>query len=296
MARRAAAGDTSALAILFEAYGAGVYAFSHRLLGAAEPAAVATQDAFLAAIEIAAEPGRPAEPFVVGVMRSARVASLELLGSRGGGPRTGTTLSAATMRLRPEQRAALALVDLAGMTHGQAAAVLEIDPGAVAPLLARARLRLRDELHGTAAAAAAVRSPDCEEALPLLAAAADGELTRPEQAWLAAHARSCEHCPRTRAAMADASATYAAWSPAAPPSWLQAATIAELEADHSLASGVAAGEPAVAEPAPRRRRHPAGAALPPSVAAAAVGGALVIAAFVLLVVVAGGPLRSGGGG
>ena len=82
-------------------HGPEVYAFCHRLLGAAEPAADATQDAFLAATELAAEPGYDPARFRETLLRTARVASLELLGSRGGAARAGGTLSAATMRLRP---------------------------------------------------------------------------------------------------------------------------------------------------------------------------------------------------
>ena len=298
--RNAAQGDPAALAALFDVHGSEVYAFCHRLLGAAEPAADATQDAFLATAELAAEPGYDPADFRETLLRTARVASLELLGSRGGAGRAGGTLSAATMRLRPQQRAALALVGLAGLGYAATARILEVHPGAVAPLLARARLRLRDEMHGTAAAAAAVQSPDCEEALPLLAAAADGELDATEAGWLRDHVAGCESCPRTQAAMGEAAATYAAWSAAAPPSWLQASTLAEFESDHAVvgaAAAVAVASPAAA--AARSRRAGGGAAGPvsrrPGLATAALGGALVIAAFALLVAVAAGPLRDGNG-
>ena len=296
--RSAAQGDPAALAALFDVHGPEVYAFCHRLLGAAEPAADATQDAFLAAAELASEPGYDPARFRETLLQTARVASLELLGSRGGAGRAGGTLSAATMRLRPQQRAALALVGLSGLSYAATARILEVHPGAVAPLLARARLRLRDEMHGTAAAAAAVRSPDCEEALPLLAAAADGELDATDAGWLRDHVADCESCPRTEAAMGEAAATYAAWSAAAPPSWLQASTLAEFESDHAVVgAAVAAATPAAA--AARTRRAAGGAAAAgsrrPGLATAALGGALVIAAFALLVAVVAGPLRDGNG-
>ncbi|MEP6952461.1 MAG: sigma factor-like helix-turn-helix DNA-binding protein [Solirubrobacteraceae bacterium] len=301
--RNAAHGDPAALGALFDAHGPEVYAFCHRLLGTAEPAADATQDAFLAATEVAARPGYDPARFRETLLSAARTASLELLGSRGGAGRAGGTLSAATMRLRPQQRAALALVGLAGLSYAATARILEVHPGAVAPLLARARLRLRDEMHGTAAAAAAVRSPDCEEALPLLAAEADGELDATEAGWLRDHAADCESCPRTRAAMGEAAATYAAWSAMAPPSWLQASTLAEFESDHALsgAGAMASATPTAAAAAtagPRRRRAGATAAVGPQrpgLATAALGGALVIVAFALLVAVAAGPLRDANG-
>ena len=74
--------------------------------------------------------------------------------------------------------------------------------------------RLHDELHGTALAAAAVRSPDCEDVLALLAAASDGELGPTDAGWADPHVASCPTCPRTRRAMDEAAAGYAAWSPA----------------------------------------------------------------------------------
>ena len=295
--RNAAQGDPAALAALFDAHGAEVYAFCHRLLGTAEPAADATQDAFLAAAELAAEPGYDPARFRETLLATARIASLELLGSRGGAGRAGGTLSAATMRLRPQQRGALALVGLSGLSYAATARILEVHPGAVAPLLARARLRLRDEMHGTAAAAAAVRSPDCEEALPLLAGDADGELDATEAGWLHDHVADCESCPRTAAAMGEAAATYAAWSAAAPPSWLQASTLAEFESDHAVGAAVAAAPAAAAAAGHRRARAGAAAAgsRRPGLATAALGGALVIAAFALLVAVVAGPLRDGNG-
>ena len=92
--------------------------------------------------------------------------------------------------------------------------MLGIGAEAVGALLARARLRLHDELHGTALAAAAVRSPDCEDVLAAAGAASDGELGAAEPGWADPHVERCPTCPRTRRAMDEAAATYAAWSPA----------------------------------------------------------------------------------
>ena len=99
--------------------------------------------------------------------------------------------------------------------------MLGIGAEAVGALLARARLRLHDELHGTALAAAAVRSPDCEDVLALLAAASDGELGAADAGWADPHVTSCPTCPRTRRAMEETAAMYAAWSPAVAPPWLR---------------------------------------------------------------------------
>jgi DNA-directed RNA polymerase specialized sigma24 family protein len=238
---RAARAEGSAA--LWDAHGPRAYAFSHRVLGEAQAAADAAQDAFLLAWVEAERDGSG-----VAILREARVASFERLGR---GDLRGTPrgrLSCATARLRPQQRAALALAGLEQLPYAGIATVLGIAVEAVPALLARARLRLHDELHGTGLAAAAARSPDCEDVLPLLAAASDGELEAADAAWADPHVERCATCVRTVRAMAEAAATYTAWSPAPAPSWLRAATLADLEAERvapeRAGSGVRSAVPA----------------------------------------------------
>ncbi len=284
--RAAAAGDPAAAAVLWDAHGPRAYAFCHRLLGDADPAADAAQDAFLLALSEA----EPDTDFDVALLRAARQTSFELRAAgRAAGPRGGG-LSAVTGRLRPQQRAALALSALGGLSYPQIATVLGVGVEAVPALLARARLRLHDELHGTALAAAAVRSPDCEDVVPLLAAAADGELDAADAAWADPHVLRCPTCPRTRRAMLEAAATYAAWSSAAPPSWLRGATLAEVGAE---APGASVPVAAVPPPPRRARRRAAGArATPrPSLTAALLGCLLLTAAFAALLLAGAGALR-----
>jgi len=112
-----------------------------------------------------------------------------------------------------------------------------------------------------------VRSPDCEDVLPLLAAAADGELDPADAAWADPHVERCPTCVRSIRAMDEAAATYAAWSPAAAPSWLRAATLADVGA----ATGSA---PQATRPAPARTALPA----------ALLGATCVTGAFAALLV------------
>jgi hypothetical protein len=63
-----------------------------------------------------------------------------------------------------------------------------------------------------------------------LAAAADGELEPADAAWADPHIDRCPGCRRTIRAIGDVAATYAAWSPATAPTWLRAATLAEVQA------------------------------------------------------------------
>ena len=156
--------------------------------------------------------------------------------------------------------------------------MLGIGADAVGALLARARLRLHDELHGTALAAAAVRSPDCEDVLALLAAAADGELGPVDAAWADPHVERCSTCPRTRRAMDEAAATYAAWSPAVAPLWLGEATLAELGADSPAAAAPGAG---------------AATSPPLGLSTALLGAALLGVAFAALALSTAATLRQG---
>jgi len=286
----AVAGDPAAAAALWDAHGPHAYAFSRRIVGEPDVAADATQDAFLLALQA----DRDAEPFDVGLLRATRKTSFELLAAGRGAGRSGAAgLGPAAGRLRPQQRAALALSGLAHLPYAQLATVLGIGVEAVPALLARARLRLHDELHGTALAAAAVRSPDCEDVVPLLAAAADGELDPADAAWVDPHVLRCPTCPRTRRAMVEAAATYAAWSPAAPPSWLRGATLADVGAE---AQGIAPVLAAAGPPPQRRaRRRAAGAwATPrPGLSAALVGATLVTASFAGLMLAGMDALRPG---
>ncbi|MGO9881979.1 MAG: sigma factor-like helix-turn-helix DNA-binding protein [Solirubrobacteraceae bacterium] len=130
-------------------------------------------------------------------------------------------LSAATARLPPRQREALALRELLRLSHGELSLVLGIDAAAAAPLLARSRLRLRAELRGAPAA----RS-DCAERERMLRVATlrqDGEqVAIVDDDWLVDHLGHCEDCIRAHAAMLEGSACYRGWRRPADPAALAA--------------------------------------------------------------------------
>jgi Sigma-70, region 4 len=119
-------------------------------------------------------------------------------------------LAHATARLPERQREALALRELLGLPHQQIAEVMGIDAGAVAPLLARARLRLRSERRDTAEPGS-----DCAErdrSLRALACRQDSEpLSVEDDAWLREHLVGCVGCEMAHAAMLEASVCYRAW-------------------------------------------------------------------------------------
>ena len=123
-------------------------------------------------------------------------------------------LAVATARLPERQREALALRERLGLSYEQISQVMGIETAAVAPLLARSRLRFRSERRGTDGAF----DPECAErdrALRLLACRQDSEALSTEDLWLLEHLAGCESCEMAHAAMLEASVCYRAW-PAEP--------------------------------------------------------------------------------
>jgi hypothetical protein len=142
----------------------------------------------------------------------------------------------------------------------------------VAQLISRARLKLRDELRGTAMAAIATSTVECERALPLIAIEDDGQLDADsdEREWLATHIAACDTCRLSREAMQEAGASYRCWVPVAAAPFLMretmakaaeltgsdwSDTIAERVAARSAAAG--AGGSGVASALRRHRRRDA---------------------------------------
>ena len=117
----------------------------------------------------------------------------------------------ATAQLPADQREALALRDLVGLSHQQMALVLQISPYAAGMLVARARLALRARRRGVD------EEPDdsCddrERALTLIVRRQDGEpVANEDEDWMLEHVGSCEPCSRVHASMLEASVCYRAW-------------------------------------------------------------------------------------
>ena len=135
----------------------------------------------------------------------------------------------ATSRLPERHREALALRESLRLSHDQIAAVMAVDTAAVAPLLARARLRLREERRQAPVALAGCE--DRDRALRALARRQDSEpLTGDDDEWLFAHLGGCVECDQAHAAMLEASVCYRA----APP--LERASAGKVEpAEHGRA-------------------------------------------------------------
>lgn len=120
----------------------------------------------------------------------------------------------ASMRLPERQREVL---ELRGeqRSYEEIAAIMETSPDSVAQLMERARINLYDELRGTVLASVAPPSPDCERALPLIAARDDDqpEGSPGDAAWLDAHLAGCDRCRLGEKQMREADASYRTLAP-----------------------------------------------------------------------------------
>ncbi len=120
-------------------------------------------------------------------------------------------MAAATRRLPERQREVLALRDALRLAYPDIAAAMEMEPVAVAPLLARARLRLRATRRGTEPVGVDA-CPEADRALRVLACRQDAEPLQPaEEDWLHAHLAGCATCEMAQGAMLEAASCYRAW-------------------------------------------------------------------------------------
>ena len=129
----------------------------------------------------------------------------------------GEEVREACMRLPERQREALALHGVERLSYEEIAVRMGTSSGSVAQLISRARINLYDELQGTVLASVAPPSPECEQALPLIAAREDGQLeaVSGDPAWLDAHLAGCERCRLGEEQMREADAVYRSRAPSA---------------------------------------------------------------------------------
>ena len=145
---------------------------------------------------------------------------------------------AANAALPVDQREVLALRGLSDLDHAALSALLRVDPGLLASMLAQSRLMLRDALAGTDIAATATEDPEDRHALALAALRQDGQLRGAEgrerlSAWLG----SSEAHRGVVDALDEAGLSYRAWAPEPPPAGLREAAIAAAAAVQPAALG-----------------------------------------------------------
>ncbi len=265
LAKLAIASDGDAFAQLYDRHERRVYGFCLRMLGTPDEAGDATQETFmrllkrLPALEdrdvnfIAyalttarnacydmIEARRRVEPVAEQVepsattMRSSIGQRVSEPGELALDPERAALLAAAREdvraangRLSERQREVLALRELEQLSYEQIGEIVGLNGNAVAQLISRARIRLREELRGEALQSIATSSPECERALPLMARLQDAQDYTPEEHdWLLAHMNSCDTCRLSRAVMEEAGISYRALGPIVPLAWLRHTTIA----------------------------------------------------------------------
>jgi hypothetical protein len=119
-------------------------------------------------------------------------------------------LRAATAGLDAGQREVLALREVLGLDHAGIADVLELDPEAVAQLLADARISLRAALRGTPTPPGTCT--DRERTLGAATRRQDGEpVSAEDEDWLFAHLGVCTDCVRAHAVLLEGGTSYRSW-------------------------------------------------------------------------------------
>jgi RNA polymerase sigma factor (sigma-70 family) len=254
LARLALAGDGDAFAELYDRHERRVFGFCLRMLGSEDEAAEATQETFMRLLRrLPALEGRELN-FVAYALTAARNACYDAIHARrrvepvgepleptGSEPgdieldperaallaATREAVRAANARLPERQREVLALRECEQLSYEEIGEVLGLNANAVAQLISRARIRLRDLVSGGALESIAASSPECERALALLARIQDEQPeAAPELDWVRAHLGACETCRLSRAAMQEAGVSYRALGPIVVVAWLRHATIA----------------------------------------------------------------------
>jgi RNA polymerase sigma-70 factor (ECF subfamily) len=279
LASLAVAGDGHAFATLYDRHERRVYGFCLRMLANEDAAADAAQETFMRLlVRLPAMRGRDLN-FIAYALTTARHACYDALAARArvqpvadapepAGPEPGALeldpersallrstredVSAANAKLPPRQREVLALRELEQLSYEDIGAAMELNANAVAQLISRARIGLRDLLRGGQLESIATSSPDCARALPLLARMQDAQRAAADELdWLHAHLAGCERCRLSRAAMEEAGVSYRALGPIVVLAWLRRSTIARaaelVHADWS--SLVAQPAPHAGEPA-----------------------------------------------
>ncbi len=114
--------------------------------------------------------------------------------------------------LAPRQRLVLALRELEDRSYAEIGELVGLKENAVAQLISRARLRLREELRLVEVDRSKLPE-ECQALLPLLSSYLDGQLEGAAAERTVAHLESCELCQAALAAMREASRLYRALIP-----------------------------------------------------------------------------------
>lgn len=296
LARAAASGDGGAFAALYRRYEQCVYNLAYRIVGSEADAVDAVQEAFPIAMRKLRQVADRDAAFGAELLAATHDVCHDLVGGRQSDPLSetgsehpGEEVRDASLRLPERQREALALRGLGQLSYEEIAATMEMNDHSVAQLISRARINLYDELRGTALASVAPPTPECERALPLIAAREDGQLeaSSVDAAWLDGHLADCDRCRLAVEQMQEACVSYAGWAPIAAVPWLLGETMAKVAelvgADWSeeiaAASSQAQGESPTATPSAHPARPGSGKSRRPAMVVAAMAALFLLVGF-----------------
>ena len=274
LVRGAAAGESWAVAALYQRYEDRLFNVALRITGDERDAADATREAFLRVLaRLPATPDRERH-FGARLLAAAREAGHDAMEGRraaepsepgGDGPGQHAAMGdedgrpllvdwqdrirATHARLGASQREALALREPGGLSYGEIAQIMQVDHDSVAELIATARIALHDELRGAELAADPPASEECEPALQLIAMRDDRELADDSEdaEWLIEHLAACRECRVYLDAMQEARLAYSDWQPVAAPAALFAETMAGAAAIGAPDDGARGAHAATAE-------------------------------------------------
>lgn len=266
IAERAAGGDSSAVAELYDAYERQLYGYCHRICRNPEDAADATQDAFCSVIQRLPGLETANLNFAAYLFTTARNACMDIVKQRGRAeptdemPEDPFAVSAidtdperqlltgdqqraareASDRLPETQRTVLALREVSELSYDEIAETMGMKPNAVAQLISRARLNFYKQLR-TGAVVISPLDDAAQRAIELTVQRQDGKINTDDLDWLQAHLKENEASRINAEAIQESAALYRAIAPVVAIASLRTETL--QRAIESLGSNPSADSP-----------------------------------------------------
>jgi RNA polymerase sigma-70 factor (ECF subfamily) len=238
IAERAAGGDSSAVAELYDGYERQLHGYCHRICRNPEDAADATQDAFCSVIQRLPGLDTASLNFAAYLFTTARNACMDIIKQRGRAEPTDEVpedpLATAAIDTDPErqlltgdqqraareasdrlpetQRTVLALREVSELSYDEIAETMGMKPNAVAQLISRARLNFYKQLR-TGAVVIPPLDDAAQRAIELTVQRQDGKINSDDLDWLQAHLKENESSRINAEAIQESAALYRAIAP-----------------------------------------------------------------------------------
>ncbi|MBJ7355369.1 MAG: sigma-70 family RNA polymerase sigma factor, partial [Thermoleophilaceae bacterium] len=239
IAERAAGGDSSAVAELYDAYERQLYGYCQRICRNPEDAADATQDAFCSVIQRLPGLDTANLNFAAYLFTTARNACMDIVKQRGRAEPTDEVpedpfataaidtdperllltgdqqraAREASDRLPESQRTVLALREVSELSYDEIAKAMGMKPNAVAQLISRARLNFYKQLRSGAVVVAPLDAA-AQRAIELTVKRQDGKINSDDLDWLQAHLSENESSRLNAEAIQESAVLYRAIAPA----------------------------------------------------------------------------------